>query len=158
MSNSISSLGEFSSVSMSQMREERFKRLDANGDGVIDKSELQAGMKSKAGKNAPTVDEIFDRVDLNKDGVIDKDEDEAAAKEMENNMPAHRGQEANKGKSGFPPPPGDSEVSSTADKLSEASVTLLQQMIEMFKQKDEQSGSNSEKQNADASTLLNLLV
>jgi solute carrier family 25 phosphate transporter 23/24/25/41 len=48
-----------------------FKSIDKNGDGKLDKSELQAAFK-KAGLTVSSrkIDQFFDRVDLNHDGVV----------------------------------------------------------------------------------------
>jgi Ca2+-binding EF-hand superfamily protein len=82
MISEISNAGGFTSPA--EFRKERFKKLDQNGDGGIDKSELQA-VSEKRGQNkkGPNIDEIFDKVDINHDGVIDESENDKAMAEFE---------------------------------------------------------------------------
>jgi Ca2+-binding EF-hand superfamily protein len=61
-------------------QQSRFKTTDADGNGQITKSEMQAS-RSEDDKG-PSVDDIFSQVDTNQDGVIDESEDEAAAERM----------------------------------------------------------------------------
>ena len=68
---------------MSQLRQALFRRLDTNGDGVIDKKEIMAAMsasrKSPTGaSNSPTLDQAFKKADTNGDGVISPSEFAAA--------------------------------------------------------------------------------
>jgi len=59
---------------MAQMRQNRFAQLDTNGDGGIDKTELQAAideMSEKTGKSLDLdVEEIFAQLDADGDGQI----------------------------------------------------------------------------------------
>lgn len=67
------------------MRQARFKRADADGDGKITKDELSAVIP-KDGKG-PGVDDPFSKVDTNQDGCIDETEDKAAFEQMLKNGP-----------------------------------------------------------------------
>ena len=62
-----------------------FARMDANGDGVVDREEYRAVMLRR-----------FDRIDTNKDGKIDAEEREAARDAMMDRMG---------GPGAMPPPP-----------------------------------------------------
>jgi hypothetical protein len=68
-----------STLGTSQVRQALFKKMDANGDGVIDKTELRAALEShnKAGshrtRNASS-DKVFAALDTNKDGAISQGE------------------------------------------------------------------------------------
>jgi hypothetical protein len=65
------------------MRQALFKKLDGNGDGVIDKTELKAAFASnnktgarRSGSASPN--KVFTALDANKDGVISQSEFNAA--------------------------------------------------------------------------------
>jgi hypothetical protein len=69
---------------MSQLRQALFRRLDTNGDGVIDKKEIMAAMSAGrkhitgSSKSSPTLDQAFTKADTNGDGVISPSEFAAA--------------------------------------------------------------------------------
>ena len=78
-----------STYGTSQMRQALFRKLDANGDGVIDKTELQAAFESnnKAGarrNGSASADKTFAALDTNKDGVISQSEYNAALSKSQN--------------------------------------------------------------------------
>ena len=81
---SISGIGNSSGLSTSQMASEIFKKMDANGDGGIDKAELKAALAKKSGQgpDAAKVDKIFAAADANGDGKIDASENETQVKKM----------------------------------------------------------------------------
>jgi Ca2+-binding EF-hand superfamily protein len=60
-----------------------FNKLDQNGDGSIDKTE----MGSIASKNGPSVEDIFTKMDTDQNGAIGKNEFEAALSKMRANHP-----------------------------------------------------------------------
>ncbi|MGH6651816.1 MAG: EF-hand domain-containing protein [Sphingopyxis sp.] len=64
-----------------------FARMDANGDGKIDKAELTKAAEARAAKKgdaAPVdsakIDEMIKRIDTNGDGAVDKAEMDAMRK------------------------------------------------------------------------------
>ncbi len=72
-----------SSDTASQIRMAMFKKLDTNGDGVIDKSEVKAALEtgqktSATGKKGATMGQVFAKLDTNNDGVISQSEFDAA--------------------------------------------------------------------------------
>lgn len=70
--------------STAEFGKEMFKKLDQDGNGGIDKSELRAISKKEGSNKAkPNPDEIFDKIDTNHDGVIDESENDAAMAEFE---------------------------------------------------------------------------
>jgi hypothetical protein len=75
----------YGAEAMEAMRQNRFKKIDQDGDGKISKNELKAGMPSKG--NGPSVEDIFSKVDTNQDGMIDQTEDKAAFEQMRKNPP-----------------------------------------------------------------------
>ena len=77
MINGIGAQGSYGTPNFQAIRQNRFKKADADGDGNITKDELSAALP-KNGKG-PSVDQIFARVDTNQDGVIDQSEQTAAA-------------------------------------------------------------------------------
>ncbi len=81
MIDGIGSIG--SSGTASQVRIALFKKLDASGDGVIDKTEMTAALKtgkrtSAVGNKGASLGQTFTKLDTNKDGVISQSELNAA--------------------------------------------------------------------------------
>jgi Ca2+-binding EF-hand superfamily protein len=71
------------SNTVSQIRQALFRKLDTNGDGVIDKTEmkaaLQGGKKTSAtGNQGASLRQVFGKLDTNNDGVISESEFDAA--------------------------------------------------------------------------------
>jgi Ca2+-binding EF-hand superfamily protein len=97
----ISSIGSSNSMySMTQMRQQMFSKIDTNGDGKHDKTEL-AAMVANGPTGAPSVDDILGSFDTDGDGAISESEFNA-------------GQEQNQARgAGGPPPPPMGNMSST---------------------------------------------
>ncbi len=81
MVSSIRSSGSFTTQAMETMRQNRFKKIDQDGDGKITKEEMSAG-RPQNGKG-PSVDDVFSKIDANKDGAIDEAEDKAGMEKMQ---------------------------------------------------------------------------
>ncbi len=77
--------GGYSASNMEAMRQNRFKKIDQDGDGKLTKDELKTGMPQNG--RGPSVDDIFSKVDTNQDGVIDEAEDKTASEEMQKHGP-----------------------------------------------------------------------
>jgi Ca2+-binding EF-hand superfamily protein len=54
------------------MWQNRFKKIDQDGDGKITKDELKASLPQNG--KGPSVDELFTKMDTNQDGTIDAEE------------------------------------------------------------------------------------
>lgn len=118
MVSSISDMSGINSALMQQMRQDMFTRLDTNGDGSIDRSELEAMSaehESRTGQ-AMDIDEIFAADDVNGDGVIDETEF------MES---TYRPQGAPEG----PPPGPPPEMAATS---SDSELGSIQSLLEML--------------------------
>ena len=81
MIDGITSIG--SSTAASQIRMALFRKLDANGDGVVDKAEMKAALESgrktsAVGKKGASPGQTFAKLDTNNDGVISQSELDAA--------------------------------------------------------------------------------
>ena len=83
----IASIGSssYSLQDMESVRQNRFKKTDADGDGKITKDELSAVVPQNG--KGPSVDDIFSKVDTDGDGSISDSEDKVAFEEMGKNRP-----------------------------------------------------------------------
>jgi Ca2+-binding EF-hand superfamily protein len=70
MIGGINSMNSYNSVSMMQMRQNLFTRMDTNSDGSVDKTEFAA----MAPDNGTSFEEIFSKLDQDQDGVITQTE------------------------------------------------------------------------------------
>ena len=77
MTTGISSAG-FASPNLEAMRQNRFKKADADGDGKITKDELSKVIPQNG--KGPSVDEMFTKVDTNQDGALSREEYDAQKK------------------------------------------------------------------------------
>lgn len=82
MIGGISSIGAFDSASVSQLRQNMFSKIDKNGDGSLDKSELET-FAQRTGKS---VDDILKDMDADQDGVVTETEFSDAADRFEKKM------------------------------------------------------------------------
>jgi len=73
-------IGGLSGFGLTQMAQDIFKKLDANGDSSIDKQEFEAVITKLGGFNVQDTDKIFGQIDTNGDGKIDQSEIENALK------------------------------------------------------------------------------
>lgn len=106
MTSSISG-NSFNTTSMNEMREKMFKKMDANGDGKVDKSEMKAFQTEEqktTGRTGPDVDQIFEEVDTDQDGAISEAEDQAQFEKMKEAM-----KNGPRGVGGPPPGPPPSQ-------------------------------------------------
>jgi Ca2+-binding EF-hand superfamily protein len=77
-----------------------FSKIDQNGDGSIDKTE----MGSAVSENSPSVEDIFTKLDSNQDGVIGKNEYEEALSKLRSHQPP-------------PPPPSSAEMEKDSEDM-----------------------------------------
>ena len=144
MTTGISSTG-FARPDLEAMRQNRFKKADADSDGKITKDELSKIIPQNG--KGPSVDEVFTKVDKNQDGAIDATEDAAAMQQMQ----PGRGP---RGAGGPPPPPPD------AGKLTEELFKSVDSDEDGSISEDELTTALSENQQTsslDASELFKLL-
>lgn len=137
MISSISGSG-YNTQSMDEMRQNRFKKIDQNGDGKITKEEMEAS-RPNDGKG-PSVDEIFSKVDTDQDGVISDAEDQKAFEAMQKNGPP-----------GEPPTASNlaSEIFKKADSDGDGKITQTE-LSSLLKDEDAQSGVQELFKTADA--------
>ena len=107
----VSAISGFSSASLSEMWQKMFNKIDTNGDGSIDKTEMSTFIQQNTKQNTSSlVDEIFSKLDTNQDGLIGQIESDAVLAKLGNEMKNGGGPAA---MSGMPPPP--EKVFDTAD-------------------------------------------
>ncbi len=79
-----------SAVSISQMQERMFKKMDANSDGKVDKDEMTSfqanGPQNGPPPGAPSIEEIFSESDTDGDGALTKLEMEAGLSKLGQEM------------------------------------------------------------------------
>lgn len=71
--SSCASAGGGASSAISQWRQQLFQKLDANGDGSVDKSEFTGSLQSK-GVDSSKADALFAKLDKDGDGSISQTE------------------------------------------------------------------------------------
>ncbi len=115
----ISSGGGYDSMSISQMRQNMFKKWDTDGDGSISQTECQtaADTMSKETGLSITADQMMSIFDLDQDGAISQAEQTQASSTWEEHM--KNLMEASGMSPMGPPPPSDaaSELSDLVDKI-----------------------------------------
>ena len=126
---SINSVSTGSGFDRDKMAQAMFKKLDTNGDGKIDKSELQSATKSGKG---PSADELMSKADTNGDGSISLDE-------LKSSMPTKPPGGPAGGPSGAGKPSGAASTSTTktydaADTNKDGTVSASEEMTYLLKQ------------------------
>ena len=82
------------SNTVSQIRQALFRKLDTNGDGVIDKTEMKAALEggrktSAVGSKGASLGQVFAKLDTNNDGVISQSEFDAALSKAQDGAGAY---------------------------------------------------------------------
>ncbi len=112
--SSASSAWSPSSTSGSKRMDKLFGKVDTDGNGTVDKSELQGlfdKIAQKTGGTALSADALFSKIDTNGDGSISKDELAAGMKSL---MPKPSSTVAFAQHAGGAPPSGASSGSSSS--------------------------------------------
>ena len=111
MASGISSSSSFSTASLSEMRQKMFNKIDTNGDGSIDKTEMSALLQQNTSQDTSSlVDKIFSKQDTDQNGLISQIESNSAMEKLGQEMKKGGGISAT---SGMPPSPD--KVFDTAD-------------------------------------------
>ena len=118
--------GGFNFPSITEMRQQMFKRMDQDGDGVISASECEtaaSAMSQKTGLSI-TADEMMSIFDLDQDGSITQSEQTEATEAWEKHMASLMEVAGIKPKGPPPPPPGrSSELSELVEEIFAAMDT-----------------------------------
>jgi Ca2+-binding EF-hand superfamily protein len=111
MVSGISSSSSFSTASLSEMRQKMFNKIDTNGDGSIDKTEMSALLQQNTSQDTSSlVDKIFSTQDTDQNGLISLIESNSTMEKLGQEMKQGGGISA---VSGMPPSPD--KVFDTAD-------------------------------------------
>jgi hypothetical protein len=163
MVSGISSVSSFTgNMAMGRMRppdpEEQFKKDDVNGDGGLDKTEMQNVLdkisKMSGQDSSVSVDELFNNFDSDGDGLLSQQETKTAMDQLREKMgpPPQTLPDMGKGVAAY-------ESSASAGDGTESSVlTMLKSLTE-----DEQSSlfdaitGNSKKEETGNSNLMDML-
>lgn len=73
MISSISSSSSLSQIAQAEMRQRMFSKIDANGDGKIDKGELTK-VVAKGSQGGPSAADIISKLDTDGDSSISQSE------------------------------------------------------------------------------------
>jgi Ca2+-binding EF-hand superfamily protein len=111
----VSGISSASTASLSALRQQMFNKIDTNGDGSIDKSEMTALIE---GNTSSLVSSIFGSQDSDQDGLISQIEFDSTMAQLGQQMKQGGGTSA---ASGPPPPP--EKVFDTADTNKDGVVT-----------------------------------
>ena len=136
MADSISSIGGSSGFDPSTRATKFFKKLDANGDGKLDASELANMVKNgPQGQNGqgPSAADILKKLDTNGDGSVSADEFAAGAKKM------HRGHKA---KGAGQDNDGDNDQSGQGASAADGKAALFAEILKQL-QSQNSSGTGS---------------
>jgi Ca2+-binding EF-hand superfamily protein len=111
MVSRISSSDSFSTASLSEMRQKMFNKIDTNGDGSIDKTEMSALLQQNTSQDTSSlIDKIFSTQDTDQNGLISLIESNSTMEKLGQEMKQGGGISA---VSGMPPSPD--KVFDTAD-------------------------------------------
>jgi Ca2+-binding EF-hand superfamily protein len=108
-----------------QMAEKLFSKLDASGQGYIQKSDLQAAF-DKISDASSSADDIFSQLDTDSDGKVTKQEFSDSlkqlAEQLDNHFMSMRMNGGMQGAGGMPPPPpprdGEDDAGFTKEELT----------------------------------------
>lgn len=138
--SSISNIGGSASIAMQSMRsmqrpdpaqmaEKLFSKLDASGQGYIQKSDLQAAfdkISATTSSEASSADDLFSQLDTDSDGKVTKQEFSDSLKQLSEQLDNHfmsmRMNGGMQGVGGMPPPPppqaGEEDAGFTKEELT----------------------------------------
>jgi hypothetical protein len=138
MTTSIGGTSGFSSTSHAQMREQMFKKLDADGSGGIDETEFAAGPSGSSGSSgmdSGIASALFTAFDTDSDGSLTQDELETGFQKLSSSMRSvligtqeqggSGGPGGPGGPDGPPPPPPQDSSSGSSDGSDSSLDTLL---------------------------------
>ena len=112
----ISGISSSSTTSLAELRQQMFNKIDSNGDGSIDKSEMTALIEQNS---STLVSSIFGSQDTNQDSLISQIEFDSGMAKLGQEMKGGKGAH---GAQGTPPPPPE-KVFDTADTNKDGVVT-----------------------------------
>jgi Ca2+-binding EF-hand superfamily protein len=115
----INGISSSSTASLAEMKQQMFNKIDTNGDGSIDKSEITSMIEENA---SSLVNTLFGAQDTNQDDLISSIEFESGMAKLGQEMKGTGGMSGAAGKAGPPPPPPD-QVFDTADTNEDGVVT-----------------------------------
>jgi Ca2+-binding EF-hand superfamily protein len=124
-----------------KMAEDLFSKLDSNGQGYIDKSELESAFSQLDGSSSTSVDDMFTKMDGNGDGKVTGAEMETAFKNIASQLDDSFSKMRLQGRGSMPPPPPPSQDESETDEgftlkqlteMSESSGSLDSKPTDLF--------------------------
>jgi hypothetical protein len=118
MTSSIGGVSGLSHAGHAQMREQMFKKLDADGSGGIDETEFANGPSGSGGMDSGIATALFKAFDSDSDGSLTQDELESGFQKLSSSMKSvligtqeQGGPGGAGGPDGPPPPPEASDGS-----------------------------------------------
>jgi hypothetical protein len=150
--NSVGASG-FSSAGLSQMREQMFQKLDADGSGTIDETEFAEGPDGSSGMDSGIASALFTSFDTNGDGGLTQDELETGFQKLSSSMRSiligtqEQGGSGGPGGPGGPPPPPPAQGADGNDSGDNSLDTLLSLL-----QNTDSSSDSSDDDSSDSAT------
>lgn len=154
MTSSIVGSSGLSSAGLAQMREQMFKKLDADSSGKIDEAEFAKGPDGSSGMDSGIASALFSTFDTDGDGGLTQDELESGFQKLSSSMRSvligtqeQGGPGGPGGPDGPPPPPPAQEAGG-----NDSSDNSLDTLLKMLQTGDTTADSSSDDDSSDSAT------
>ena len=160
MSSSIGGSSGMSAAALAQMREQRFKALDADGSGELSESEFAAGPSGSGGMDSDVASALFKSFDTDGSGGLSESELETGFQKLSSSMRSvligtqdvgeSSGPGGASGPDGPPPPPPQDSADGSGDSsASTGGSNPLDQLLSLLEGAD---GNDTSDDASDSST------
>ena len=152
--SSIGGASGMSSAALAQMREQRFKSLDADGSGEVNETEFAAGPSGSGGMDSDIASALFQAFDTDGSGGLTQSELETGFQKMSSSMRSVLiGTQEADGKGGPDGPPPPPPANDNADASSSSSLDSLLSLLQGGDGNDS-SDDDSESSSTDATSVV----
>jgi hypothetical protein len=126
--NASSALSDLASSRASAMKQKMFAKVDSDGSGTVDKSELQTmldKLSERSGQTLGSADDLLGKMDSNGDGSLDSEELDAGMKSLMPPPSSTMDFASKRAGGGGPPPPPPGEDASSSSSSSSTTIDPL---------------------------------